>query len=167
MADYPIPPATPPVFPTGPQLPFSRALTSGPLAEILAGFTGAPGDLQQLAQRAFLPPRSADATPVPSLPTQAQIMQAMAQQNAQPQSIYAMAPELTLRLMGAMTQNQTPLPAWLKDQSWLTNVIGAPGAPPPWFNRLTGNAPRPPGSLPRVREPHPLGSGPSGSPPGS
>ena len=38
MTNYPIPPARPPMFP-GPQFPFSRALTSGPLGDLLVGAT--------------------------------------------------------------------------------------------------------------------------------
>lgn len=144
MPDYPIPPGNPPLL-AGPQFPFSRALSSGPLGDLLAGVAGAPGDFQNLiTPRPVSGLPSAGSLAPAQLPTMGMINRAQDQQNATPaplnfQSLYARLPEMAMLLRGAPTPAN--LPPWLKDQSWLTNVIGAPGAPPQWAQNIFGPGP--------------------------
>ena len=61
----------------------------------------------------------------------AMISRAQEQQNVTPvqpsfQSVYAMLPEMAMMLRGAPTPENVP--QWLKDQSWFTNLMGAPRA---------------------------------------
>lgn len=118
MADRPIPQALPPMF-GAPEFPFSGALRSGPIADLLAGFAGAPGDLQQLFLNTLAP--AGQAPPIATLPTQAQIMQGQQNWNAAPQpfgysSIYSKAPELTAAFLGAPIAGQM--------RPWLSNILG-------------------------------------------
>jgi len=109
---------------SGLQFPFSRAMANGSLGEMIAGIAGVPGDLQQLVQKAI--PRSGEAGPLTSLPTQAQIMQAQAQQTAIPpalnySTLWSMLPELAMTLRGV-----TPPGASASEQPpmWRQNVLG-------------------------------------------
>ena len=118
MPDYPAQPI-PAGIPSGPQFPFSRALTSGPLGDLFAGIFGVPGDISQIAY----PKNDPRFAELPTAPTYQQIQHGMEQQNAQPpeltyQSLYGMLPELSMLLRGA------PQPGSL---DWLTNrrPIGA------------------------------------------
>jgi hypothetical protein len=95
----------------GPQFPFSRALTSGPIGDLLAGVFGVPGDIAQIAYPRN-DPRFAN---IPTAPTYQQLQRGMEQQNANPpelsySSIYSMLPELSLLLRGAP---QPQAPSWL------------------------------------------------------
>jgi hypothetical protein len=137
MPDYPAQPI-PAGIPSGPQFPFSRALTSGPLGDLFAGIFGVPGDISQIAY----PKNDPRFANLPTAPTYQQIQHGMEQQNAQPpqltySSMYAMLPELSMLLRGA------PQPGSL---DWLTNAasnlntkyLGSAGDPPDWFKNLTG-----------------------------
>lgn len=122
-----------------PDFPFSGALRSGPLADLLASVLGVPGDAQQVYLNATAP--AGQAPQRATLPTQAQIMQAQADWNAAPRppaysDLYAKAPELTAAFMGAPTaQDVRP---WVKNLGSLIPDMGAPGEPPEWVRGVTG-----------------------------
>jgi hypothetical protein len=123
----------PPIYGT-PDYPFSGALRSGPLADLLASVVGLPGDLQQIALNI-----SGQRGQTPLLPTSPQILQGQAnwntaqgpadwtlplQMSKQPLSYstaYTKAPELSAAFMGAPTaQDMRP---WLRN---MRNMIGFP-----------------------------------------
>jgi hypothetical protein len=128
MPDYPIPPGNPPLL-AGPQFPFSRALTSGPIGELLAGLAGAPGDFQNLMQpRPISGIPSAGSLAPAQLPTMEMISRAQEQQNARSvaptyQGMYSIMPDLLAGLAGQQMMNHAP--------PWLTNVLGAPSQQTP------------------------------------
>ena len=139
MADY--------QFPQGPQFPFDRALTSGPLGDLLAGIFGVPGDISQIAY----PKNDPRFANLPTAPTYQQIKRGMELQNAQPQELtrsnmYAQLPEMMPQLLGTFLRQQAGQDRsldWLSNAAttatdWDKKVFGGRGDPPEWFKNLTG-----------------------------
>lgn len=119
-------------FPRGPALPFSRVLTSDPMADVVAGIAGAPGDIASLAY-----PRNDPRFPVmPSLPTYTQVRRGIDQANENPPvandywSLWSMLPELTTLLRGA------PQPSDMRP--WARNIYNQTQMPDFSINQLLG-----------------------------